>query len=440
MPTGLYLDSARLGLMPPRARRAHHEFVRLVGREGASAAVIDFLRDGADSWPRAIRCRYPDLGDWQGIDAFLQALRSLTGAPISAEVLVASHSAPLMRLAAHLLCQTCRVILHTDLEWPAWLEILRAEATRHGRRLVGVPVRELLVEDRAGIADLIERLARGYRRSAAEGLFLTEITHEGIRLPLTQLVGSLETTGVPRFVVVDTAQALGHVPLELKSGPGDVYLSGCHKWVGSGLPLSIAIAPKQRAGDLVRRCADTLINANWLDDPLLRFTRTLSSGDLDRAGGTVNLAPLFPASAAVSIQLGRANSAVARHGQRLENRRVLSLMLRSSGWEPVTPHPDFQSGILLMKTTLGEARDVSPDRLQSVFRRQGVALTGFPGGIIRASLPDLPWSSAGLGAVLAAFRRARLEVSRRESGASRTPAGRIESPRQPVASRLDGSL
>jgi hypothetical protein len=75
---------------------------------------------------------------------------------------------------------------------------------------------------------------------------------------------------------------------------------------------------------------------------------------------------------------------VARLGLRLENRRVLSLMLRSSGWEPVTP-PDFASGILLMKTTPDEAWDIAPDRLQSAFRRHGVALTGFPGGIVRAS-------------------------------------------------------
>ncbi len=128
MPTELYLDSARLGLMPPRARRAQHDFVRLVGREGASAAVTGLLRGGFDSWPRELRSRYPDLGDWRGIGPLLQAIRVLTGAPQAAEVFLSSHSAPLMWFAADLLCRTCRVILHTDLEWPPYLEILRAEA------------------------------------------------------------------------------------------------------------------------------------------------------------------------------------------------------------------------------------------------------------------------------------------------------------------------
>src|SRR5438874_5873737 len=133
MSVELYLDFARLGLMPPRARRAHHDFVRLVGREGASAAVIDLVRGGYDQWPREFRCRYPDLGDWRGIRPFLQALRVLTGAPQSAEVFLSSHSAPLMELAARLLCRFCRLILHTDLEWPPYLELLPPQARRRAR-------------------------------------------------------------------------------------------------------------------------------------------------------------------------------------------------------------------------------------------------------------------------------------------------------------------
>src|SRR3954451_20556243 len=167
MPTELYLDTARLGLMPPRARRAHHDFVRLVGREGASAAVVDLVRGGFDDWPRESRCRYPDLGDWRGRGPFLQALRVLTGAPQAAEVFLSSHSAPLMELAARLLCRFCRVILHTDLEWPPYLEILRAEVRRRGRRLVSVPTREALIAERAESGELIELLARAYNRSEA---------------------------------------------------------------------------------------------------------------------------------------------------------------------------------------------------------------------------------------------------------------------------------
>ena len=235
MPTELYLDTARLGLMPPRARRAHHDFVRLISREGASAAVVEFLRSGFDSWPAAFRRRHPDLGDWRGIGPFLQAIRALTGAPPVAEVLLSGHSAPLMGLAARLLCRTCRAVFHTDLEWPPYLEILRAEAARFGRRLVGMKAREVLLRDRADAGELIARLMRGYRTSDADGLFFTEVTHDGIHLPVRRLVSSLSAFRAPRFVVVDAAQALGHTPLDLVTGPGDVYLAGCHKRVGRQL-------------------------------------------------------------------------------------------------------------------------------------------------------------------------------------------------------------
>src|SRR4051794_26720612 len=98
MSVELYLDFARLGLMPPRARRAHHDFVRLAGREGASAAVAELVRDGFDGWPREFRRRYADLADWRGVGPLLQSVRAVAEAPPAAEVFLAAHSAPLMGL------------------------------------------------------------------------------------------------------------------------------------------------------------------------------------------------------------------------------------------------------------------------------------------------------------------------------------------------------
>lgn len=440
MPSGLYLDSARLGLMPPRASRAHHDYVRLVGREGASVAVTDLLRGGFGSWPRGLRCRYPDLGDWRGIGPFLQALRVLCGAPEPAEVLVSSHSAPLMRLAAHLLCLTCRVILHTDMEWPPYLDILRAEAVGQGRRLVEAPVRELLLEDRANRADLIERIAREARRSGADGLFLTEITSDGIRMPLAPLAASLSNSGAPRFIVVDAAQVFGHVPLEVRCGPGDLYLGGCHKWVGSGLPLSVAVAPRRRTRKLVRDAAESLLAENRLDDPLLSFTRGLTADRLGPVGGTVNLGPLFPAAAAVGAELGHADSASIRYTRRLDQRRVLSQVAHEAGWEPITPHPDHQSGILLLRTALREARDVTSEWLQKSFRNRGVTLTGYPGGIVRASLPGNGCAGDWADVARAAFRLVRLDLEGKRAGGVLPGPGQTVSTARKAASPLDCAL
>lgn len=60
----------------------------------------------------------------------------------------------------------------------------------------------------------------------------------------------------------------------------------------------------------------------------------------------------------------------------------------------------------------GEAARVPADRLRSSFRRHGVALTAFPGGIVRASLPETAWTEARQNVLLVALRRVRLELGR----------------------------
>ena len=409
----LYLDSARLGLMPPRAQRAHHDFVRLAAKEGASATVVDLLRGGFDCWPREFRRRYPDLGDWRGIGPLMQSVRALAGAPPAAEVFLATHSAPLMGLAARLLCRSCRVIVHTDLEWPPYIEILRAEARRQGRRLVLVPVRDLLPGNREWGDEIISYIVATYRQSGADGLFLTEVTHDGIRLPLARVVNALGLSGSSRFIVVDAAQALGHTPLDLESGPGDLYLAGCHKWIGSGLPLSLAIAPRGRTREQVREVADRLIAARHLDDPLLRLMKSLSAGILDGHGETVNLAPLISASAAISYHLGRADSAARRFEQRVVNASTLSVVASEWGWEPLLSPREYRSGILILRAKIEEARSEDADRLRGRFRRRGVSLSAYPNGILRASLPDRGWTDDGLGAICSAFLGVHEDLTRK---------------------------
>ena len=46
VPTQLYLDTARLGLMSPSAQRLQIDFIRFAGGEGASLYWDQFLRGG----------------------------------------------------------------------------------------------------------------------------------------------------------------------------------------------------------------------------------------------------------------------------------------------------------------------------------------------------------------------------------------------------------
>lgn len=142
MPTDLYLDTARFGLMASSAQKADADFARLCGEEGGSAHIDEFLRGGAEAWPSGLRDRYTGLAGWQGVSRLKEALGRLAGATAGTPVLLASRSAQLMKLAAAALFRRCGSVLHTDLEWPGYLAILDAECRRAQGRLVCFAARD----------------------------------------------------------------------------------------------------------------------------------------------------------------------------------------------------------------------------------------------------------------------------------------------------------
>ncbi len=152
----------------------------------------------------------------------------------------------------------------------------------------------------------------------------------------------------------------------------------------------------------------------------------------------MNLAPLFPAAAAVSAQLGRADSAGCRYELRIKNRSVLTQAVRDAGWQPLVTHADHQSGILLIQSSLDLARGADPDTLRGCFRRHGVTLTAYPGGLLRASLPDLEWTDERLGTAIAAFHRVGMELTGRDSWPSRGATEVFPSAGPTASLKLDG--
>src|SRR5262245_54562705 len=91
-PTTLYLDTARLGRMTPRAQRAHLDFTRLAGEEGGSLFFERFLRCGVEAWPESSRAAYAGLSDWRGVAALKSSLRVLAGSDPELPVLLAARS------------------------------------------------------------------------------------------------------------------------------------------------------------------------------------------------------------------------------------------------------------------------------------------------------------------------------------------------------------
>ncbi len=126
--TQLYLDTARLGRMSPRAQHAHIDFARMAGDEGGSLLFDTFLRAGARTWPAEAQARYPGLDCWGGVAALKESLRMLAGSSPDLPVLLANRSAQLMRLAARLLFHPCNNVLVTDTGWPCYQDVLAAEA------------------------------------------------------------------------------------------------------------------------------------------------------------------------------------------------------------------------------------------------------------------------------------------------------------------------
>ena len=383
-----YLDTARLGQMCPAAQQADRDFVRLAGEEGCSPYFEHFLRGGYSGLPPSLRRRCPGLSDWAGVGWLQNAVKTFLGISRDREVLLANRSAELVRLAARLLSAQCRSILITDMLWPAYREILQAECRRTGCMLTSVAVRDAVLHDTISAAELVDRLVGHYRRQNCDGLLLSAVTFQGVRLPVQQVCQAVGSTGQPGFVVVDAAQALNHTPLSLHAEYCDLVLAGCHKWLRAYHPLGLALCCRASSEPLVTAACREMLDRRELDDPLLRFTGQLQSGATESFSETVNLAPMFTATAAVGQMMRSDRSKRDEFSCQVENGNRLAARASDTGWRPVQPHKDLRSGILLLQATRDPTRRAPPDSLRTAFRLAGVSLTAYPKGLVRTSLPQ----------------------------------------------------
>jgi hypothetical protein len=404
MDTLLYLDTARVGQMCPEAQRADRDFALLAGEEAGSPYFDQFLRCGFTALCPPLRRRYQGLSDWARITGLKTSFRMFVGLPRDRQVLVAARSTQLVRLATRVLCLRSHNILTTDMVWPGYLKILQSECRRLGRRLIHVPIRHALFDQHAGKQDLIEQLTAYYRQYDCNGLFLSAVTYEGVRLPVSHVVQALGKTHKPRFVVVDAAQAFNHVPLGLDRPYCDFVLAGCHKWLRAYHPLGLGFLCKPSSERLIiATCREMLARCD-LDDPLLRFTTELESGKLESFSETVNLATLFTATAAAGRVWRSGRTKQAELAAQLVNANRLAERATSCGWRPLRPDMPLQTGILLLRTSQhGFAQD-SPDSLRTAFRTRGISLTSYRNGVVRFSLPDRPLPPASLDRICSALR------------------------------------
>jgi len=405
MTTCLYLDTARLGQMCPEAQQADRDFARLAGEEAGSLYYDLFLRVGFFSLPPSLRRRYPGLADWSGVASLKTRIKTALALPRARPLLLANRAAMLVRLASRALCRRCENVLVTDMLWPAYRAILEQECRAQKRTLTTLPLQGPVLNDRISQDELVDRVLERYFGENCDGLLLSALTSRGVRLPIPQIIPAVSRVRRPGFVVVDAAQAVNHTPLHAAAPYCDFLIAGCHKWLRAYHPLGLGCCCRPTADTVVAEVSREMTERGQLDDPLLSFTWELENGRCEAFSETVNLAPLFTAAAAVS-RIWRSplcrNEAFDRQ---IANTDRVAEVAHSTGWQPVRPAASLRSGILLLQAKRSETRSAAPDTLRLAFRRWGLAVSAYVGGLIRTSfLPDT-LSPPGLSQVRSALGR-----------------------------------
>lgn len=387
MGSWLYLDTARLGQMSPAAQHAQQDFSRLASEAPGAIHVEDLLRDGFEVLDSSLRDQLPGLATWQGINRFKQALRQLAGFQDGLPLLLASRSSELMKLAAILLFQSCRNILVTDLGWPNYQRILEAERQRTRRRITTVQLADDVLRGRINAEEVTERVGDEYLRQECDGLFLTAVSNTGARLPVRSITQVISDNC--RFVVVDGAQDFCHVGWNGTHECCDLYLAGCHKWLGGYHPLGVACYGRRRSRSIIDIVLNELVTHREIDDPLLRFIHALQLGRQDDFGETINFSALF--SSAGAVQDANRDDADKCLEVRLSNAESVSGVAASLNWTPLVPDPSLRSGIVMLERTAAKSKESSSDTLRRGFQQFGVMLSAYEGGAVRLSMPASPF-------------------------------------------------
>ncbi len=372
----LYLDTARLGLMSPTARSACRMYAELVAGEGCSKSFEDFLWHGSDVWPARQHQTMPALSLWRGPGELKRQLAHVAGVP-EAEVFLASRSQSLMRMALSILCEKCRCILTTDTEWPAYAKILEEEAARRGVKIIRYPMSSKSRQP-DGHERLAKRMTGAFLRGKCDGLFLSALTYQGVRIPIAELRQLI----VRRLsmAVVDGAQALAH----LDAQGADIFVTGAQKWLGAS-PLGIATCCTRRASEALHQRIQQDCEPTAMTDPLIRFLEGDRNSCEYRFYETVNVEPLLLCQAAISDVLSTTVSSEERLTRRLGNARVVRELAVSVGWTPV--YTNQSSGIVLLQSTSEATRQASCDQLRAAFQERKISLTAYDDGLIRLSMP-----------------------------------------------------
>jgi Aminotransferase class-V len=412
MPSTLYLDAARMGQMTPSAQWALHNFVRLAGEEGCTLYFERFLKEGFAVWPAYLQARFPGLRWWGGITELKTALTNYVGLTPETPTLLAGRSTNLLKLAARRLFHGGKSVLVADLVWPSYRRVLKRVARGTNGRIHLLPIRTRILRREISTERMVNIVVDRFLTGKCSGIFLPEVSHDGIRLPVNEITRAIRQHAPTSFVVVDGSQAFGQIALNLSQVPCDFYLSGCHKWLGSHLPLGIGFCPNPATQLDLNRTCNELLDCGNLDDPLLAFLQSVEAGRQRRFTETVNLSPLFTCRGAVEDQFIE-GPLIGRYRRRLANAELTRRFARMTGWTPINPRQEFQSATILLRSN-HDSHEMTSSPLRERFHERGVALTCYDRGLIRLAMPCVPFSTHDAGILIQALAMVQPHASWRK--------------------------
>ena len=369
------------------ARRAEQHFAKLVSQLGSSLYFDRFLRGGSCELPYSLRRHVPCLRSWHGVSGLKQRVRDLTGLP-NLPVMLASRSTVWMELAAKCLFTKCQHVLATDLEWPPYLAILKRAANELDGRLTVCRIHGL--HPQLTKQQLIDAITRKYREVSCDGLFLSAVTYQGVRIPLSEIIRQSAGVNRPRFVVIDGAQALGHTSVDLSNADFDLLLTGSQKWLRGNLPMGMAVCCRRESADFI---TDMATRNYRTSDPLFVFTQELESSRYSRFGETAIVTPLFTTNAALIHSLVHGKRHTSTWETRLDTRRRIIDSLPES-WRLRSPNGSLTSGAIILQSRSQSVQKAAPSLLRAAFSAADVTVTAYHHGAIRVSLPDRVMSSS----------------------------------------------
>ena len=380
----LYLDDARIGRFRPEARRLHQGFVELFGDTPSAPDLKSFLLNGVQGGDSYKKRLLEDLEDWQGIQNFKSELVREIEDVCERNVLLASRSRTLMRFGMRMLFRNCRRCLTVDLCWPTYKQDLTHCAQLMGGDVINVPLRANILDRLWDIDEVCKHITSAYVRHRCDGILLPAVDSTGILLPVTRIVEELRRVSKRPFVLVDAAQALGHVDLANLSGIADFLVTGTHKWVGSYFPLGVGMACNPNSQPWISNCVRSMVSGADLDDGLLRFVIEIENSIDVQRPETINLGPIFSGCGAWQNTLPAKDSLPIRE----RNADAIAATSESIGWAALRPNVALRTGTLLLQSLSPDIRSMSPEHLAERFSQRGVQLTVYPHGIVRMAMPD----------------------------------------------------